>query len=107
MSTTLAPVWMSGQAPNPGDLPSITSDEINATVGLQDIMAQVAACTNPERTLRALENHSSPRNKTGRVPPSQYQAASFGTALAVTVWNEQLSDSSGWVVDGNNPRFGF
>ena len=83
VATTLAPVWMSGQAPNPGDLPSITSDEINATVGLQDIMAQVAACTNPERTLRALENHSSPRNKMSTVQTSQFQAASFGTSLAV------------------------
>ena len=74
---------MSGQAPNPGDLPSITSDEINAAFGLQDITAQVAACTNPERALRVLENHSSPRNKMSTVQASQSQAASFGTALAI------------------------
>ena len=83
VSTTLAPVWMSGQAPNPGDLPSITSDEINAAFGSQDIAAQVAACTNPDRALRALENHSSPRNKVSTVQASQSQAASFGTALAI------------------------
>ena len=83
VATTLAPVWTSGQTHGPGDLPSITSDEINATVGLQDIMVQVAACTNPERTLRALASHSSPRNKMSTVQVSQFQAASFGTALAV------------------------
>ena len=83
LATTLAPVWISGQAPNPDDLPSITSDEINAAVGSQDIMAQVAACTNPDRALRALENHSSPRNKVSTVQASQSQAASFGTALAI------------------------
>ena len=83
VATTLAPVWINGQTPNPGDVPSITSEEINATAELRDITTQVAAHTNPERALRALRSHSSPRNKLNGMPPSRYQTASFGTALAI------------------------
>ena len=83
VSTTLAPVWISGQAPNPDDPPSTTLDEISAAAGLQDIAAQVAECNNPERARRALESLSLPRNKLAEVLPSQDQTASFGTALAV------------------------
>ena len=81
--TTLAPVWTSGQAPNPGDPPSIKSDEINAAAGLQDMVAQVAECNSPARARRALADLSLPRNKLVKVLPSQYQTASFGTAMAV------------------------
>ena len=83
VSTTLAPVWTNGQAPNPDDPPSITLDEINAAAGLRDIAAQVAECDNPTRTRRALADLSLPRNKLAKVLPSEFQTASFGTALAV------------------------
>ena len=83
VSTALAPVWPSGPAPNPGDAPAITPDEINAAAGLQDIAAQVAECDCPERAQLALAHLSLPRNKLVKVVPSQDQTASFGTALAV------------------------
>ena len=79
----LAPVWISGPAPNPGDPPSITPDEINAAAGVQDIAAQVAECICPERARLALANLSLPRNKLAKMVPSEDQTASFGTALAV------------------------
>ena len=81
--TALAPVWISGPAPNPGDPPSITPGEINAAAGVQDIAAQVAECNYPERARLALANLSLPRNKLAKVVPSEDQTASFGTALAV------------------------
>lgn len=83
VSTALAPVWPSGPAPNPGDPPAVTLDEINAAAGLQDIAAQVTECDSPDRARRALANHSLPRRKLDSVRPSQDQTASFGTALAV------------------------
>ena len=83
VSAALAPVWPIGPAPNPGDPPSITPDEINVAAGLQDIAAQVAECDSPERARRALASLSLPRNRLAEVVPSQYQTASFGTAVAV------------------------